>query len=346
MKSKGYTLIRQGKVRDIYEVSGDVWLLVVSDRVSAFDVILPGLVRGKGVCLNAQSNYWLRRTRHIVDNHLIHPDPHALESFSDLDETWVGRCSLVKKARPLPFEFIVRRLLLGSAWKTYQATSSVCDMELPGGYHKGDPVKHPIFTPSTKGNIGMKDVNIGFSSLVDALGNGLSKKIKDTCISLFLFVEKVLASMNLILADTKFEFGIMGKNDLMLIDEVVTADSSRILDAMQYAKSPRYFHHYDKQFLRDYLRQHHGKQPQHLDVPPQVYAELLSRYLVLIDEVATADSSRILDAMQYAKSPRYFHHYDEQFLRDYLRQYHGKQPQHFKCSTSGLCGVVVPLPCM
>ena len=279
MIGKECTLIKQGKVRDIYEVDDEVWLLLVSDRVSVFDVVLPGLIKGKGACLNTQSNYWLRRTSHIVDNHLLHPKPHLLRDFSNLDKAWVGRCSLVKKARPLPFEFIVRRLLLGSAWTSYQTTSCICDIELPSGYQKGDSIVQPIFTPSSKANIGMTDANIGFACLASTLGDELSKRLKDTCVALFLFVEKIFASVNLVLADTKFEFGLIGEDNLVLIDEVATTDSSRILGSMQYAQNPRHFHHYDKQFLRDHLQKDsQGKRPQHLDIPPWVYAELLSRY--------------------------------------------------------------------
>lgn len=247
----GLTLFNRGKVRDIYDL-GDRLLLVASDRISAFDVILPTLIPDKGKILTALSVYWFEVMKDIIPHHLIttnvdefpavcHPHRAKLE----------GRTMLVKKSRPAPVECIVRGYITGSGWKEYQETGAVCGINLPKGFVEASRLDEPIFTPSTKAPVGKHDVNITFDQTVKAVGRKIAEKLRDTSIAIYRRARAMAEKKGIIIADTKLEFGVEG-DDIILIDEVLTPDSSRFWPADGYkpGKTPD---SYDKQYVRDYL---------------------------------------------------------------------------------------------
>lgn len=247
----GLKLFNRGKVRDIYDL-GDKLLLVASDRISAFDVILPTLIPDKGKILTAMSVYWFEVIHDIVPNHLITTDvtqfPAACQPYkAQLD----GRAMLVKKCIPAPVECIVRGYLVGSGWKDYQQTGSVCGIPLPRGLMEASRLDEPIFTPSTKAQVGAHDVNIPFADMVAKVGQKRAEKMRHATIAIYNRAREVAEKKGIIIADTKLEFGIEG-DDIILIDEVLTPDSSRFwpMDRYQPGKTPESF---DKQFVRDYL---------------------------------------------------------------------------------------------
>lgn len=247
----GLTLFNRGKVRDIYDL-GDNLLLVASDRISAFDVILPTLIPDKGKILTALSVYWFNVIKDILPHHLITTDvdqfPAACQPHKAKLE---GRTMLVKKSLPAPVECIVRGYLAGSGWKDYQKTGAVCGIPLPKGLVEAARLDEPIFTPSTKAPVGAHDVNITFDEMVTKVGKKRAEKMRDATVAIYSRARALAETKGIIIADTKFEFGIEG-DEIILIDEVLTPDSSRFWPMAGYepAKTPDSF---DKQFVRDYL---------------------------------------------------------------------------------------------
>ena len=255
----GLARIHQGKVRDIYAIPGDPrhMLIVTTDRLSAFDVVLPDPIPGKGRVLTSISNFWFARTAHIVPNHLAAPAQRDLARIlpdaSDRARL-ADRTMVVRKLRALPVEAVVRGYLIGSGWKDYQRTGEVCGVRLPRGLRMADKLPEPIFTPSTKAPKGHHDENVGFAEIAALIGDELAAQVRDTAIALYRHAAEHALSRGIIIADTKFEFGIDDEHGerLTLIDEAITPDSSRFWPVDTYAPgtSPPSF---DKQFVRDYL---------------------------------------------------------------------------------------------
>jgi len=245
-------LVNRGKVRDIYAVGTDHLLIVTTDRLSAFDVVLPDPIPGKGAVLTAVSSFWFARTADIVPNHLA--TMSLEEAVPDAGERAQveGRAIVVKKLDPLPVEAIVRGYLIGSGWKDYQATGGVCGIGLPEGLRLADRLPEAIFTPSTKAEAGAHDVNIDFRRTAELLGAELAAQVRDVSLEIYRTCAAYALERGIIIADTKFEFGLDEQHRLVLIDEVLTPDSSRFWPADSYApgSSPASF---DKQYVRDYL---------------------------------------------------------------------------------------------
>jgi phosphoribosylaminoimidazole-succinocarboxamide synthase len=248
----GLAKINRGKVRDIYAVDDDHLLIVTTDRLSAFDVILPDPIPGKGAVLTTVSNFWFRRTKDIVPNHLSDVELASIVSDADELASLENRAIVVKRLQPLPVEAVVRGYLIGSGWKDYQATGAVCGIELPGGLQMAAQLPEPIFTPATKAAAGDHDENIAFAAMSDLIGDELAERVRDLSIRIYLHGSEYARTKGIIIADTKFEFGLDDDGKLYLIDEVMTPDSSRFWPADQYEVgiSPPSF---DKQYVRDYL---------------------------------------------------------------------------------------------
>ncbi len=249
---QGLELINRGKVRDIYAVDDDHMLIVASDRLSAFDVVLPDPIPGKGAVLTEVSNFWFARTADLIANHLSSLRLEDVIPDDDERASVAAQAVVVKRLDPLPVEAIVRGYLIGSGWKDYKATGQVSGVRLPEGLRQADRLPNTIFTPSTKADVGDHDENIDFDDMVKLVGSEVAARVRD--ISLQLYEQAVVhaASRGIIIADTKFEFGLDADGEVVLIDEVLTPDSSRFWPADQYApdSSPPSF---DKQFVRDYL---------------------------------------------------------------------------------------------
>ncbi len=245
-------LINRGKVRDIYAVDDDHMLIVASDRLSAFDVVLPDPIPGKGAVLTELSNFWFERTAKLISNHLS--TLRLEEVLADADERArvAAQAVVVRRLEPLPVEAIVRGYLIGSGWKDYQASGRVSGVRLPEGLRQAERLPDSIFTPSTKADVGDHDENIGFNDMVELVGGDVAARVRN--VSLQLYEEAVVhaAACGIIIADTKFEFGLDANGEVVLIDEVLTPDSSRFWPADEYApgSSPPSF---DKQYVRDYL---------------------------------------------------------------------------------------------
>jgi phosphoribosylaminoimidazole-succinocarboxamide synthase len=245
-------LIHRGKVRDIYAVGEDHMLIVTSDRLSAFDVILPDPIPGKGAVLTEVSNFWFRQTSKIIPNHLSDiPLAEVLPDASQRAEV-EGRAIVVKKLKALPVEAIVRGYLIGSGWKDYQRSGGVCGIPLPEGLQLADRLPDAIFTPSTKADVGDHDENIDFEETKRLLGTELAEKVRDVSLKIYTSCAAYARERGIIIADTKFEFGLDENGELVLIDEVLTPDSSRFwpMDSYKPGESPDSF---DKLFVRDYL---------------------------------------------------------------------------------------------
>jgi phosphoribosylaminoimidazole-succinocarboxamide synthase len=248
----GLERIHQGKVRDIYGIDDRHMLIVTTDRLSAFDVVLPDPIPGKGQVLTSISNFWFARTRHIVPNHLSdYPLERALPDAAER-ALLADRAIVVRKLKALPVEAVVRGYLIGSGLKDYQRTGSVCGIELPRGLLQADRLPQPIFTPATKAERGQHDENVAFEAIVAAIGAPLAAQVRDTAIALYEFAAAHALERGIIIADTKFEFGVDEAGTLVLIDEALTPDSSRFwpVDTYSPGSSPPSF---DKQFVRDYL---------------------------------------------------------------------------------------------
>ena len=244
--------LHQGKVRDLYAVDDQTMLIVTTDRLSAFDVILPDPIPGKGRALTEISKFWFAKTAHIVPNHLTNRDLSEVISDSQERALIIDRSLLVRRLKALPVEAVVRGYLIGSGWKDYQQTGSVCGIQLPAGLRQADQLPKPIFTPTTKAPVGTHDENITFEQVVQIVGPSLAEQIRNTAIALYEFAARYALERGIIIADTKFEFGIDEAGQLVLIDEALTPDSSRFwpVDTYQPGTSPPSF---DKQFVRDYL---------------------------------------------------------------------------------------------
>ena len=244
--------LHQGKVRDLYAVDDQTMLIVTTDRLSAFDVILPDPIPGKGRALTEISKFWFAKTAHIVPNHLTNRDLSEVISDPQERALIIDRSLLVRRLKALPVEAVVRGYLIGSGWKDYQQTGSVCGIQLPAGLRQADQLPKPIFTPTTKAPVGTHDENITFEQVVQIVGPSLAEQIRSTAIALYEFAARYALERGIIIADTKFEFGIDEAGQLVLIDEALTPDSSRFwpVDTYQPGTSPPSF---DKQFVRDYL---------------------------------------------------------------------------------------------
>ena len=244
-------LLHRGKVRDIFDVDKDNMLIVTTDRLSAFDVIFAQTIPEKGKILTSIANYWFDKTEHLIQNHLTNI---KLEEVLPSNEAKAleGRAIAVKKLKPLPIEAVVRGYLIGSGWKEYLKSGSVCGINLPPNMALAEKLENPIFTPSSKAIAGEHDANISFKEVVSLVGEDIAEQIKKTSLALYNFAAKHALSRGIIIADTKFEFGLDSENKLTLMDEILTPDSSRFWSLSDYApgKSPKSF---DKQIIRDYL---------------------------------------------------------------------------------------------
>ena len=272
-------LLNRGKVRDIYNVDDKHMLIVTSDRLSAFDVVLPQPIPGKGEVLTRVANFWFERTKGIIPNHLS--DKPLSEVVPDAEQRAVlgDRALVVKKLRPLPVEAIVRGYLIGSGWKDYQKTGAVCGIKLPEGLDQAAKLDEAIYTPSTKAEVGDHDENISFEETVNLLGQELAEKVRDVSIKIYTECAAFALEKGIIIADTKFEFGLDDDDNLILIDEILTPDSSRFWPADQYQLgiSPP---SYDKQFVRDYLETlDWDKTPPGPNLPDDIVEKTAEKYL-------------------------------------------------------------------
>ena len=275
---KSLPLLARGKVRDVYEVGDEHLLMVTTDRLSAFDVVLPDPIPGKGAVLTAVSNFWFRQTQDIIPNHLteltladVLPDERERAEVE-------GRAIVTRKLRALPVEAIVRGYLIGSGWKDYQNSGSVCGIALPAGLQMADKLPEAIFTPSTKADAGDHDENIDFEKTRLLLGDALAQQVQDVSLKIYTSCAAYALQRGIIIADTKFEFGLDEDNRLVLIDEVLTPDSSRFWPAASYqpGSSPASF---DKQFVRDYLETlDWDKTPPGPELPPEVIEKTAEKY--------------------------------------------------------------------
>ena len=245
-------LLTRGKVRDIYAIDDGHMLIVTSDRLSAFDVVLPQAIPGKGEVLTRVANFWFERTSKIIPNHLSEIPLSQVVPDEEQRKTLGDRAIVVKKLKPLPVEAIVRGYLIGSGWKDYQRSGGVCGIELPEGLNLADKLPEAIYTPSTKADMGEHDENINYAKTVDLLGKELAAKVRDLSLKIYTEAAEYALQHGIIIADTKFEFGLDDDGVLHLIDEVLTPDSSRFWPAEQYQPgiNPPSF---DKQYVRDYL---------------------------------------------------------------------------------------------
>jgi phosphoribosylaminoimidazole-succinocarboxamide synthase len=275
---QGLTRLHQGKVRDVYAVDADTLLIVTTDRLSAFDVVLPDPIPGKGQVLTEISNFWFGRTQHIVPNHLT---TRTLESVvTDPQELALlqGRSMVVQRLKALPIEAVVRGYLIGSGWKDYQATGKVCGIALRPGLKQAQRLTEPLFTPATKAAVGDHDENIPYAAVEALVGARLAACVRDTALALYRFAVEHALARGIIIADTKFEFGQTHDGRLVLIDEALTPDSSRFWPAATYREgsSPPSF---DKQYVRDYLETlDWNKRAPGPRLPPEIIARTSEKY--------------------------------------------------------------------
>jgi phosphoribosylaminoimidazole-succinocarboxamide synthase len=269
---KSLKLLNRGKVRDIYDVDANRLLIVTTDRLSAFDVVMNEPIPGKGEVLTAVSNFWFDKLKHIIPNHLTGDAPESVVAPKEADQVR-GRAIVVKKLAPLAIEAIVRGYLVGSGWNEYKKAGSVCGIALPAGLKQADKLPQPIFTPSTKAEMGQHDENISFAKAEEIVGANVAARVRDAAIALYQEAAAYALTRGIIIADTKFEFGTDMVGNLYLIDEALTPDSSRFWPADQYApgSNPPSF---DKQFVRDYLESlNWNKQPP----PPKLSLEVIAK---------------------------------------------------------------------
>ena len=270
-------LIHKGKVRDIYAVDDKRMLIVTTDRLSAFDVVLPTPIPDKGRVLTAVADFWFRKLASILPNQLTGDAPESVVAPEERDQV-AGRAIVVKRLKALPVEAIVRGYLVGSGWADYQKTGQVCGIPLPAGLRQADKLPAPVFTPSTKAAVGAHDENIDFARCESLLGADIAARVRDAAIALYQAAADYAITRGIIIADTKFEFGLDEQGTLTLIDEVLTPDSSRFWPANQYAvggNPPSY----DKQYVRDWLTASGwNKQPPGPDLPAEVVARTAEKY--------------------------------------------------------------------
>ncbi|NIE67066.1 phosphoribosylaminoimidazolesuccinocarboxamide synthase [Burkholderia sp. Ax-1719] len=270
-------LLGRGKVRDNYAVGTDQLLIVTTDRLSAFDVIMGEPIPRKGEVLNQMADFWFEKLKHVVPNHLTGVAPETVVSADEVEQV-KGRAVVVKRLEPILVEAVVRGYLAGSGWKDYQATGAVCGVELPEGLQNAQKLPEPIFTPAAKAEMGHHDENITYEEMERRIGTELSRTIKDISIKLYKEAADYAATRGIIIADTKFEFGLDNHGQLFLMDEALTADSSRFWPADQYqvGSNPPSF---DKQFVRDWLEtQDWAKEPPAPKLPDEVIEKTSAKY--------------------------------------------------------------------
>lgn len=248
---KSLPFLHRGKVRDIYAVGDDKLLVVQTDRLSAFDVIMEDPIPDKGRILTAMSNFWFKKFGHLMPNHMTDIDPESLVTPEERDQVR-GRAIVVKKFKAIPIEAIVRGYIIGTGWKDYQQTGAVCGIKLPAGLKEAEKLPEVIFTPSTKADVGEHDQNISFERMTEIVGADVAEKVRDMAITLYKAAAEFAATKGILIADTKFEFGMDDDGKIYLIDEILTPDSSRFWPASSYevGMSPPSF---DKQYVRDWL---------------------------------------------------------------------------------------------
>jgi phosphoribosylaminoimidazole-succinocarboxamide synthase len=270
-------LLGRGKVRDMYAVGDDKLLIVATDRISAFDVILDDPIPGKGQVLTELTEFWLKKLAHIIPNHSTGIDPESVVAPDERSQVQ-GRAVVVKRLKPILVEAVARGYLIGSGWKDYQATGAVCGISLPPGLQMASKLPQPIFTPAAKAEFGEHDENVNFAYVVEQVGADLAARLRDTTLQLYAQAADYAATKGIIIADTKFEFGLDADGTLYLMDEVLTPDSSRFWPASEYAVgiSPPSF---DKQFVRDWLEtQDWNKTPPAPRLPDQVLEKTAAKY--------------------------------------------------------------------
>lgn len=278
-KLKSLKKVYQGKVRDIYEVDDQHWLIVASDRLSAFDVVLPDPIPKKGMVLTTVSNFWFDRFSNRVKNHLSDIKLEDVVHNKQELETLKNRSIIVRKLKALPFEAIVRGYLIGSGWKEYQNTGSICEVVLPPNLKQAQQLESPIFTPSTKAAVGDHDENVSFEKIVHLVGKDIAESVRDLSISIYKEAAEYALQRGIIIADTKFEFGLDENHEIVLIDEALTPDSSRFWpqDTYVVGESPK---SYDKQYVRDYLETlDWNKQAPGPKLPQEIIDNTSAKYL-------------------------------------------------------------------
>ena len=271
-------LLHQGKVRDIYDIDSQYMLIVATDRLSAFDVIFEQPIASKGNILTEIANFWFDKTKHIVQNHLTKIKLEEVLTAKEA-ETLSGRAIVVKKLKPLPVEAVVRGYLIGSGWKEYQESQSVCGIALPEDLRLASRLEKPIFTPSSKAAVGEHDANISFEEVEGVIGADLAKEMKEVSLEIYRFASKLAIEKGIIIADTKFEFGLDSNDQLTLMDEVLTPDSSRFWSLSDYVPgvSPKSF---DKQIIRDYLETlDWNKAPPAPEIPQKIMHQAANKYM-------------------------------------------------------------------
>jgi phosphoribosylaminoimidazole-succinocarboxamide synthase len=289
------TFLRSGKVRDLYAVGADRLLLVASDRLSAFDVVLPTPIPDKGRVLTGLSRFWFDRTADLVDNHLVGVTPEEIPGGAPAEAAELrGRMMLCRRVEPLPIEVIVRGYLAGSGWKDYGRTGAVCGIPLPAGLRESDRLPEPLFTPSTKAEEG-HDENISLDEAANLVGAAVALQVRDLAIALYRRGAEIAEPAGVILADTKFEFGTdPATGELILIDEVLTPDSSRFWDAADYEPG-RAQPSFDKPYVRDWLEtQDWDKTPPGPELPADIVAGTRARYVEAFERITTASFDRYL----------------------------------------------------
>jgi phosphoribosylaminoimidazole-succinocarboxamide synthase len=277
-KLRSLPLLHRGKVRDNYAVGDDRLLIVASDRLSAFDVVMPDPIPGKGRVLTAISNFWFARTGGIVANHLTGEELASVIADPRERAPLEGRAVVVRRLRPLPVEAVVRGYLIGSGWKDYQATGKVCGIALPAGLRQASKLPAPAFTPATKAAAGQHDENVSFEQIADTIGGAHAARVRDLALALYAFASEYARGRGILIADTKFEFGLDEQGEVVLMDEALTPDSSRFwpADTWREGTSPPSF---DKQYVRDYLETlDWNKRPPGPKLPPEVIAGTAERY--------------------------------------------------------------------
>lgn len=275
-------LIARGKVRDIYQIDDNHLLFVTTDRISAFDVIMPNPVPGKGEILTKISNFWFHKSEKLIDNHLTSLDVADYVSAKEYEQL-KNRSVIVKKLKPLPVEAIVRGYIIGSGWKDYQSTGAICGIQLPQGLQLAQQLPEAIYTPSSKAEVGDHDINISFNETIDLIGRELAEQVRDVSLTLYKMAAEHALQRGIIIADTKFEFGLDDNNRLLLADEVLTPDSSRFwpLDQYKVGQSPVSS---DKQFIRDYLETlDWDKSAPGPEIPAEVIEKTQQKYLEAFD---------------------------------------------------------------
>jgi phosphoribosylaminoimidazole-succinocarboxamide synthase len=277
-------LLARGKVRDVYALGEDHLLLVTTDRLSAFDVVFPTPIPGKGKILNALSNFWFKKLSHLIPNHLTHIDPESVVKPSERDQVF-GRSVVAHRLDALPVEAVARGYIEGSGWKEYQATGSICGIALPAHLQRASKLPYALFTPATKAAVGDHDENISFERACDLLGQERATQVRDTTLALYQAAADFAETRGILIADTKFEFGLDKEGQLVWIDEALTPDSSRFWPMASYqpGRSPDSF---DKQFLRNWLESTSwSKTPPAPELPPEIAIGTAARYQEAFDRL-------------------------------------------------------------